>query len=76
METEAIARLIRAALPDARVEVSGDGRHFEVLVVSPAFAGQSPLQRQRAVMAPVRAQIESGELHALTIQARTPEEVA
>jgi len=76
VEPETIARLIRAALPGARVEVSGDGRHFEALVVSPAFAGESPLQRQRRVMAAVRAQIDSGELHALSIQARTPEEVA
>jgi len=72
METEAITQLIRQGLPDAQVQVRGDGRHFEALVISPAFAGKSPLERQRLVMATVRAQIDSGELHALSIKTLIP----
>jgi len=72
METEVIAQLIRQGLPDAQVQVSGDGSHFEALVISPAFAGKSPIERQRLVMATVRSQIESGELHALSIKTLTP----
>jgi len=72
METEVIAQLIRQGLPDAQVQVSGDGSHFEAMVISPAFAGKSPIERQRLVMATVRSQIESGELHALSIKTLTP----
>ncbi len=72
MEIEAVAQLIRAGLPDAQVQVSGDGYHFEARVVSAAFLGKSPLERQRLVMATVRAQLESGELHALSIKAQIP----
>jgi acid stress-induced BolA-like protein IbaG/YrbA len=72
METEAVAQLIRAGLPDAQVQVSGDGSHFEALVVSAAFLGKGPLERQRLVMATVRPQLESGELHALSIKAQIP----
>lgn len=72
METEAVARLIQAGLPDAQVQVSGDGSHFEALVVSAAFLGKSPLERQRLVMATVRPQLESGELHALSIKTGVP----
>ncbi len=76
METQAIAQLIRAGLPDAAVQVSGDGSHFEALVISAAFVGKSPIERQRLVMATVKPQIESGELHALSIKTLTPEQAA
>jgi acid stress-induced BolA-like protein IbaG/YrbA len=72
METEAVTKLIRDGMPGAQVTVTGDGSHFEALVVSDAFAGKSPIQRQRLVMATVRPQIESGELHALSIKTFTP----
>ncbi|AUB81073.1 BolA family protein [Candidatus Thiodictyon syntrophicum] len=74
METEAIATLIRAGMPDAAVQVTGDGSHFEAVVVSPAFAGLTPLKKQRLVMDTVREQLASGELHALSIKALTPAE--
>ncbi len=75
MENSQVEALIKAGLPDAEVKVSGDGRHFEVEVVSPAFAGKSLIQRHRMVMDTVKAQVASDELHALSIKsARTPEE--
>ena len=72
MEIETVADLIRQGLPGAEVEVSGDGRHFEARVVSAAFEGLTPLKRERLVMDTVRPQIASGELHALSVRARTP----
>jgi len=72
METEAVAALIRDGMPGAQVEVTGDGSHFEAVVVSDLFAGKTPIQKQRLVMAAVRSQIESGELHALSIKTFTP----
>ncbi|WP_457667207.1 BolA family protein [Thiolapillus sp.] len=75
METSAIEELIKAGLPEAQVTVSGDGRHFEAAVVSPAFEGKSLIQRHRMVLATVQAQIASDELHALSItSAKTPAE--
>lgn len=76
METAAIAALIRAGMPDAQVQVTGDGSHFEAVVVSPAFAGLTPIKKQRLVMDTVREQFASGELHALSIKALTPAERA
>jgi acid stress-induced BolA-like protein IbaG/YrbA len=61
-------------MPDAAVQVTGDGSHFEAVVVSPAFAGLTPLKKQRLVMDTVREQLASGELHALSIKALTPAE--
>lgn len=74
MQTEAVAQLIRSGLPGAEVEVTGDGSHFEAVVVSDAFSGLTPIKKQRLVMDTVKAQIASGELHALSIKTLTPEQ--
>ena len=51
-----------------------DGRgHFNVLVVSDAFAGKLPLARHRAVYAALGTMMET-DIHALSIQAFTPRE--
>jgi len=76
LETEAVAQLIRAGLPGAEVQVTGDGEHFEAVVVSDAFEGLSLIKRERLVMDTVREQVASGELHALSIKARTPAQQA
>ena len=76
MENEAVAQLIRNGLPGAEVEVTGDGSHFEALVVSDAFDGLTPIKKQRLVMDTVRDQIASGELHALSIKTLTPDQRA
>ena len=74
METHAIEQLIRDGLPGAQVRVTGDGSHFEAVVVSDDFAGKTLMQKQRLVMATVKPQIESGELHAISIKTYTPEQ--
>lgn len=74
METEAVKTLIESGLPGAQVQVSGDGRHFEALVVSDEFEGKSLIQRHRMVMDAVKTEIASDELHALSIKAKTPAE--
>jgi acid stress-induced BolA-like protein IbaG/YrbA len=71
MEPSKVKELIEAGLPGAQVEVTGDGRHFEAVVVSKAFEGKSLIQRHRMVMDTVKAQVASDELHALSIKART-----
>lgn len=76
METQAIVELIKAGMPGADVEVTGDGRHFEAVVVSSDFEGKTLVQRHRMVMNTVQQQIASDELHALSIKAYTPDQAA
>ena len=52
---------------------AGGESHFNVTVVSAAFAGQGRVQRQRAVNALLREEL-AGPVHALSIRARTPSE--
>ena len=74
MTPQQVADLIRNALPGADVVVrSGDNVHFESRVVSAAFAGRRPLQRHQLVYAAL-GELMGGEIHALSIEALTPEE--
>lgn len=47
--------------------------HFKLLVVSEAFTGQTPIQRQRAVNKLLLDEFQQG-LHALSIHAWTPQQ--
>ncbi|MEW5756990.1 MAG: BolA family protein [Pseudomonadota bacterium] len=74
MQCEEIKRLVAQAIPGGEVEVTGDGYHFEVRVVSDVFAGKTPVQKQKIIYAPLNEFIKSGALHALSIKAYTPAE--
>lgn len=71
---EQIKTWIEAGLPGSQAEVSGDGHHFEAVVVAEVFASQSKVQRHRLVYQALGARMQS-EIHALSLQTLTPEEV-
>lgn len=50
----------------------GSESHWNLILVSPHFAGQSLLQRQRSVYAALGGIMQS--IHALTMKTMTPEE--
>jgi stress-induced morphogen len=64
-----IEAMIRAALPEAKVEVrdlAGDGEHYAAKVVSPAFKGKSRVQQHQMVYDALQGRM-GGELHALAL---------
>jgi len=72
---ESIEASIRAGLDCERVEVVGDGQHFQALVVAAAFAGRSRIQRHQMVYAALGERMRA-EVHALSMKTLTPEELA
>ena len=72
---ESIQSGIRAGLECERVEVIGDGQHFQALVVCSAFAGKSRVQRHQMVYAALGERMRE-EIHALSMKTLTPEELA
>ncbi|MDH3629806.1 MAG: BolA/IbaG family iron-sulfur metabolism protein [Gammaproteobacteria bacterium] len=76
MTPEHIQQLIATGMPDAAIEVSGGEGKFVANVVSDTFAGLTPIKRHQLVYACVNDEITSGELHALTIVAKTPDEAS
>jgi acid stress-induced BolA-like protein IbaG/YrbA len=75
MEPNAVKALIEKGMADAQVTVTGDGRHFDAVVVSAAFVGLPLIKRHKMVMATVQQEIASDQLHALTIKALTPDQI-
>jgi acid stress-induced BolA-like protein IbaG/YrbA len=76
MTPQQITELIRAALPQAQVEVrSDDNTHFSARLIGPEFAGLRPLARHQLVYRALGARM-GNEIHALTIEAFTPQEWA
>ncbi len=75
--TEQARQAILAALPDATAQVSGGGGHFEVHVISSAFAGKRLLARQRLVYAAITPLMAGADapMHAVDrMVCQTPEE--
>lgn len=74
MDSEQLAALLKAAFPEADVVVTGQAGKFDLRIVDAQFEGKRPVARQQAVYAPINQYIASGEVHAVTIRAMTPEE--
>lgn len=74
MQPEQVQNIIAAGLPCTHLQVVGDGQHFEAVIVSAEFVGQSRIQRQQRVNAVLRAYFDTGELHALSMKTHTPAE--
>ncbi|MFI4938009.1 MAG: BolA family protein [Candidatus Berkiellales bacterium] len=75
MQTDEIRDLIKSKITDSDVTVTGDGRHFEAVVISTHFEGMSLLARQRYVYSALGDNIRNGNIHALSIKAKTPNEL-
>jgi acid stress-induced BolA-like protein IbaG/YrbA len=76
MNSKQIEELIRAALPDAVVDVrSADNVHFEATVVSREFEGRRALQRHQLVYRALGERM-GGEIHALSLATLTPAELS
>ena len=74
MNPEQVAELIRTALPGAQVWVrSDDNTHYAARIVSPVFAGLRAVARHQLVYRALGARM-GREIHAMTIEALTPEE--
>ena len=72
---ELVKSYIAAGMDCTHIEVSGDGAHFEAVIVSNAFAGKRLIQRHQLVYGAMGDRMKA-EVHALSIKAFTPEEFA
>jgi acid stress-induced BolA-like protein IbaG/YrbA len=66
---------IAAGLQCEHLEVDGDGRHFDAVIVSAAFEGKRPVQRHQVVYAVLGDRMRE-EIHALSMKTLTPAEWA
>lgn len=76
MTAEQLQSLIAAGLPCEYLDVSGDGRHWSAVIVSPAFEGKRLIARHQLVYATLGQRIQTDEVHALSMKTLTPAEWA
>ncbi|RUT33092.1 BolA family transcriptional regulator [Arsenicitalea aurantiaca] len=75
MAASEIEKRIKAALPDARIEIrdlAGDGDHYAATVISESFRGKSRVQQHQIVYAALQGDM-GGALHALALQTSAPD---
>ena len=76
MTADQLQNIIAAGLPCDHIEVTGDGRHWAAVIVSPAFEGLRLIQRHQRVYATLGERIRTDEVHALSMKTFTPAEWA
>ncbi len=77
MAGDDIVNLIKAALPDAVVEMTdlaGDNNHWKAVVTSAAFVGKSSIAQHQMVYSALKGRMDgaNGQLHALALETQTP----
>jgi acid stress-induced BolA-like protein IbaG/YrbA len=76
MTADELRDIIAAGLQCEHIEVDGDGRHWQAVIVSAEFQGKRPIQRHQRVYATLGAKMHTDEVHALSMKTLTPAEWA
>lgn len=74
MNADDLIAFLQPHYPEAFIQAANQGNKFDVRVVDASFEGKRKVQRQQAVYSLVSEIIARGDIHALNIQALTPEE--
>ncbi len=72
---EQLKTYIETGMQCDHLEVTGDGAHFEAVIVSPLFRDKSRVQRHQIVYKALGDRMRE-EIHALSMQTLTPEDWA
>jgi stress-induced morphogen len=76
MTPEQLKTRLETLAPGTRAEVTdltGTHDHYQATIVSPVFSGKMMIEQHRLVFAIVQAEVDSGEVHALTLKTYAPE---
>lgn len=77
MTPDQLKSRLESLSPGTRAEVvdmTGTQDHYQAIIVSTAFQGKMMIEQHRMVLALVQAEVDSGEVHALTMKTFTPEQ--
>ena len=76
MESEAITSLLQQQFTDANIEVTLEGSHVGLEIISDMFDGLNTLKRQQKVYAVLAEHIASGAIHAVNMKTLTVKEAS
>ena len=70
-----ITNFLQLKFPEAEISFDGEDCNSKVLIVSKQFEGLTSLQRHKLVLGVLREQFQTGELHALSLNTKSPSEI-
>ena len=70
-----VEEILEKEFPQSQIELTGDGCHFTLRLISEKFVGKSRIERSRMVYAKLSQLIDSNKLHALQMKLKTPSEI-
>ena len=70
-----ITNFLKSKFPEAEISFDGEDCNSKVLIVSKQFEGLTSLQRHKLVLGVLREQFQTGELHALSLNTKSPSEI-
>lgn len=74
MKAEEISARLEAVIPNLEVYLDGEDCSFSAILISPHFEGMNLLSRQKLAMSALSDLLQTGELHAVSFNAYTPDE--
>jgi stress-induced morphogen len=75
MTPDQLKKRLEALGPGTSVEIidlTGTQDHYQAIIESPVFEGKMMLEHHRMVFRLVQPEVDSGELHALTLKTFAP----
>ncbi|MDC0079412.1 BolA family transcriptional regulator [Pseudomonadota bacterium] len=70
-----ITNFLQSKFPEAEISFDGEDCNSKVLIVSKQFEGLTSLQRHKLVLGVLKEQFQTGELHALSLNTKSPSEI-
>lgn len=77
MTPEQLKSRIETLSPGTRAEImdlTGTQDHYQAVIVSASFEGKLRVEQHRMVFGLLKKEVDSGEVHALTLKTFTPEQ--
>ena len=70
-----ITKFLQSRFPEAEISFDGEDCNSKVLIVSKQFEGLTTLKRHRLVLDVLKEYFKTGELHALSLNTKSPSEI-
>ena len=71
-----ITKFLQLKFPEAEISFDGEDCNSKVLIVSKEFEGLNTLKRHKLVLSMLKEHFKTGELHALSLETKSPSEMS
>ena len=75
MDIKSIEDELRSAFPDSQIRLSSEGNLLKLNIKALKFENIPKVKRQQMIYAVIDHRIKSGEVHAVSISATSPNEI-